>query len=308
MEDPDSGSGELATVRVPASSANLGPGFDVLAVALDLPLVVHAEPYDGHRVVTSGEGAEELPRDDGNLIWQSVRAFCDVYGAQVPEVTLMCENDIPLERGLGSSAAAAVAGLVLARKLTGVAVGDQDVIDLAAQLEGHADNAAAAVLGGLVVAAPTGRARRFDPTRSLRPIVCIPPQRSATSATRGLVPSEVTLENMVGTARRTALVLAGLAGMTAWDPSTMFDEVHEPPRLAAMLESQDLLVAAREAGYGACLSGAGPSVLVITETGDAAAAERLRDVAGADWRIEPLGWDRSGASSDHQVGSAPDLK
>ncbi|HSK95681.1 MAG TPA: hypothetical protein VK891_03610, partial [Euzebyales bacterium] len=183
----------LAKVRVPASSANLGPGFDVLAVALDLPLAVHATPHDGRRVVTSGLGAGELPDDDTNLVWRSVRAFCDVYGADVPDVTLHCENEIPLERGLGSSAAAAVAGLVLARSLTGVAVSDQDLIDLAAQLEGHADNAAAAVLGGLVVAGPTGRARRFDPVRTLRPLVGIPPQRSSTSATRGLVPSQVAL-------------------------------------------------------------------------------------------------------------------
>jgi homoserine kinase len=306
MQDPDSGSDALATVRVPASSANLGPGFDVLAVALDLPLVVHARPYNGRRVVTSGQGAQELPHDDGNLIWRSVRAFCDVYGAEVPQVTLHCENDIPLERGLGSSAAAAVAGLVLARELTGVAVGDQDVIDLATQLEGHADNAAAAVMGGLVVAGRTGRARRFDPVRSLRPLVGIPPQRSATSATRGLVPSEVTLETMVRTVRRTTLVLAGLAGLTAWDPSTMLDEVHEPPRLATMTESRDLLVAARGAGFGACLSGAGPSVLVIAATDDTAAVENLRDVAAADWRIEPLAWDRSGACNDQPVGSVPD--
>jgi homoserine kinase len=241
----------LAKVRVPASSANLGPGFDVLAVALDLPLVVRAVPHDGRRVVTSGLGADEVPHDDSNLVWRSVRAFCDVYGADVPDVTLLCENEIPLERGLGSSAAAAVAGLVLARTLTDVAVSDQDLVDLAAQLEGHADNAAAAVLGGLVVAGPTGRARRFDPARSLRPLVGIPPQRSSTSEARSLVPSEVTLETMVATARRTALVLAGLAGMTAWDPATMVDEVHEPARLATMPDSLELLAAARDAGYGA---------------------------------------------------------
>jgi homoserine kinase len=290
-------------VRVPASSANLGPGFDVLAVALDLTLTVAARPHDGVRVMTSGEGAGDVPDDESNLVWQSVRAFCDVYGADVPDVTLHCENDIPLERGLGSSAAAAVAGLVLARELTGVAVGDQDIIDLATQLEGHADNAAAAVLGGLVVAGPTGRARRFDPARNLRPVVCIPPERSATSMTRGLLPADVSLETMVGTARRTALVLAGLTGLTAWDPSTMLDEVHEPPRLQAMSGSSELVTAARKAGYGACLSGAGPSVLVLAPTDDTDVADTLREVAGADWRIELLRWDRAGARRDEPVGS-----
>lgn len=290
-------------VRVPASSANLGPGFDVLAVALDMTLTVEARPHDGPRVVTSGEGAGDVPDDDSNLIWQGVRAFCDVYGAEMPDVTLHCDNDIPLERGLGSSAAAAVAGLVLARELTGVAVGDQDIIDLAAQLEGHADNAAAAVLGGLVVAGPTGRARRFDPIRNLRPIVCIPPERSATSMARGLLPTEVTLETMVVTARRTALVLAGLTGLTAWDPSTMLDQVHEPPRLETMIGSKELITTAREAGYGACLSGAGPSVLLLAQTDDVGVADAVREVVGADWRVELLRWDRAGARREGSVGS-----
>jgi homoserine kinase len=296
--------GDRVRVRVPASSANLGPGFDVLAVALDLTLAVQARPHDGSRVVTSGEGAGDLPDDDSNLVWQSVQAFCDVYGADLPDITLHCDNDIPLERGLGSSAAAAVAGLVLARELTGVAVGDQDIIDLAAQLEGHADNAAAAVLGGLVVAGPTGRARRFEPTRNLRPVVCIPPERSATTMTRGLLPSEVSLDTMVGTARRTALVLAGLTGMTAWDPSTMTDEVHEPPRLEIMPRSRELVTAARDAGYGACLSGAGPSVLIFAPSDDTDVDTTVREVVGADWRIELLHWDRAGARRDEPATSA----
>lgn len=294
----------LVTVRVPASSANLGPGFDVLAVALDLALVVHAHPHDGRRVVAAGEGAGEVPDDDRNLIWQSVRAFCDVFGAQVPEVTLHCDNHIPLARGLGSSSAAAVAGLVLARALTDMSVADQDIIDIATQLEGHADNAAAAVLGGLVVAGPTGRARRFEPTRSLRPIVCIPPERSSTKETRGLVPSEVSLETMVGTVRRTALVLAGLAGLAAWDPAAMADEVHEPPRLRTMAGSRDVLAAARAAGYGACLSGAGPTVLVLADSDDTGVEATLRAATGDDWRVEPLHWDRAGARRDHEVSAA----
>lgn len=296
MQAQDGGSEEaLATVRVPASSANLGPGFDVLAVAVDLALLVHARPREERRVVARGEGYDDVPDDDRNLVWQGVRAFCDVYGCDVPDVTLHCDNDIPLQRGLGSSSAAAVAGLVLARVVTGVSVSDQDVIDLATQLEGHADNAAAAVLGGLVVAGPTGGARRFEPTRALRPVVCVPPDRSATSETRGLMPVGVRLETMVGTARRTALVLAGLAGFMAWDPSVMVDEVHEPPRLEVMTASREVLQAARGAGYGACLSGAGPSVLVLAETDDTDVVDRLRDAAGDGWRIEALQWDRAGA-------------
>lgn len=304
MPSDDSQADALVSVRVPASSANLGPGFDVLAVALDLSLVVHARPHEGRRVVAGGEGAGEVPGDDNNLIWRSVRAFCDVFGAEVPDVTLHCDNDIPLARGLGSSSAAAVAGLVMARVLTDTAVADQDIIDIATQLEGHADNAAAAVLGGLVVAGPTGGARRFEPTRNLRPVVCIPPNHSSTDESRGLLPSEVSLETMVGTARRTALVLAGLAGFAAWDPAAMIDEVHEPARLRAMAGSRDVLAAARAAGYGACLSGAGPTVLVLADSDDTEVEGMLTAAAADDWRVEPLHWDRAGARRDHEVSAA----
>jgi homoserine kinase len=301
MSTQDSEAGALVTVRVPASSANLGPGFDVLAVALSLSLVVHARPYDGRRVSAEGEGARDVPDDDGNLIWRSVRAFCDVYGAEMPDISLHCENEIPLARGLGSSSAAAVAGLVVARALTEMPVADQDIIDIATQLEGHADNAAAAVLGGLVVAGPTGRARRFEPTRSLRPVVCIPPDRSSTDETRGLLPSEVPLETMTSTARGTALVLAGLAGLAAWDPAVMVDDVHEPPRLRTMAGSRDVIAAARAAGYGACLSGAGPTVLVIADNDDTEVEAMLQAATGDDWQVEPLRWDRAGARRDHEV-------
>ncbi|CAN5880909.1 homoserine kinase [soil metagenome] len=290
-------------VSVPASSANLGPGFDILAVALDLALQVRAEPYDGRRVVCVGEGAEDLPGDDGNLIWRAVRAFCDAHGVGVPQVTLHCDSQIPLERGLGSSAAAAVAGVTLARRLTGVPAADQELIELAALLEGHADNAAAAVLGGLVVAGPDGTAHRFDPTRSLRPVMCIPDQRASTTVARGLVPTEVPIATMVDTARRTALVLAGLAGMATWDPTVMTDVVAEPPRLTAMAGSRRLVEAARDTGYGACLSGAGPSVLVIVAHDDRDAAGWLRDLAGHDWRVVEVQWDRTGARAETRIGT-----
>jgi len=304
MESRDEQPSSLAQVRVPASSANLGPGFDVLAVALDLPLVVRAVRRDGSRVVAAGEGANDVPDDDSNLVWRGVRAFCDVFASDVPDVTLHCQNSIPLERGLGSSAAAVVAGLVLGRTITGAPVADQDLIDLAAQLEGHADNAAAAVLGGLVVAGPTGSARRFEPTRGLRPIVCIPTDRLATSTARGLLPTNVPLEMLVTTMRRTALVLAGLAGMSAWDPTAMTDDVHEPPRLDVMKGSKELVQAARDAGYGACLSGAGPTVLVLAEPDDSAVVDRLRTVVDDGWRIEPVRWDRAGARGQDSTSAA----
>lgn len=294
------GTGHEVRVRVPASSANLGPGFDVLAAAVDLHIAVLATRFDGRRVVAAGEGTADVPDGDDNLIWQAMCAFCDAHGVAVPQVTLHCDNQIPLQRGLGSSAAAAVAGLALARRLTGTQVGNQVLIDLAAEMEGHADNAAAAVLGGLVVAGG-GPARRFEPSRSLRPILCVPDARAATSAARRLLPAGVAMPTVVETVRRSTLVLAGLAGFAAWDPSVMRDAIHEPPRLEAMPGSQHLVDAAREAGFAACLSGAGPAVLVVVPSDDHVTAERLAAIAGDGWRVEPLRWDRAGARVDVRV-------
>lgn len=294
------GASAPVTVRVPASSANLGPGFDVLAVALDLTLRVTAVPYDGRRVVASGEGAGDLEEGDTNLVWRAMVAFCAAHEVAVPDVTLRCDNQIPLERGLGSSAAAAVAGLALGRRLTGVSIGNHDLIDQATALEGHPDNAAAAVLGGLVVAGE-GPARRFEPSRNLRPIVCIPTERSSTAIARALVPEQVPLPTMVRVARGTALVLAGLAGLAAWDPTSMRDAVHEPPRLAAVPGTRRLIEAVRADGLASCLSGAGPSALVVVPSDDGTAVDRIAAVAGAGWRVVAADWDRAGARIDHPV-------
>lgn len=301
--DPPAGqAGGAVRVRVPASSANLGPGFDVLAAAIDLPLEVTAVPYAGRRVMAVGEGDGDVACGDDNLIWRALLAFCATHAVDVPDVTLRCDNHIPLQRGLGSSAAAAVAGLALARHVTGVAVGDRDLIDHATELEGHPDNAAAAVLGGIVVAGH-GAARRFEPSRSLRPVVCVPSQRSSTAAARGLVPADVPLATMVDSVRRTALVLAGLTGMSAWDPTSMRDTVHEPPRLAAMTPSRRLVDEVRDAGHGACLSGAGPSVLVILAADDPGAVGWLARAAGDGWRVVPTAWDRAGVRVEESVGA-----
>ena len=280
-------------VSVPASSANLGPGFDALAVALDLPLSAWTVRRERRHVVTEGEGAGELPDGDSNLVWQALSAWCQRAAVAVPDVTLRIRSAIPLERGLGSSAAAAVAGATIARALVGGG-GDGEVVDLAATLEGHPDNAAAAVYGGLVACAG-GRVVRLGVTDLLRPIVCLPEGRQSTAVARGLLPDTVPLAAAAANGARTALVLAGLAGAVAWDPGAMVDAIHEPARLAAMPATGRLVGALRAAGVGACLSGAGPSVLAVVASGDERGLATVRDAAGDGWRVLPLAWDRSGA-------------
>ena len=288
-------SADTVTVEVPASSANLGPGFDALAIALDVPLTVTAGPRLDDRVIAAGLGAGELPTDDRNLIWRGVLAYCERFGADAPDVTLLADNAIPLERGMGSSAAAAVAGVALGRALTHAGGSDDDLIDLAAALEGHPDNAAAAVLGGLVVCAD-GHARRLEPSPVLRPVLCIPDSRQSTASARGVLPESVSLADAAANGARTAMVLAGLSGAVAWEPAILHDVLHEPPRFAVMQESGRVVHALREQGVGACLSGAGPTVLAIVQTDDVRAADIVSSVAGEGWDVRPASWHRRGAS------------
>ncbi|MFO8076943.1 MAG: homoserine kinase [Egibacteraceae bacterium] len=286
---------DIVGVEVPASTANLGPGFDTLAAAVDLRLTAWTTDREDRRVIAAGEGAEELPSDDDNLVWQALLAYCERFDAAVPEVSLRAHSAIPLERGLGSSSAAAVAGVALARALTRAGGSDQDLIDLAGELEGHPDNAAAAVIGG-VVAVVDGRAHRFEPSPGLRPVVCIPTERQSTSDARGLLPAVVPFAEAAATAGRAALTLAGLTGAAALRPEAMHDVLHEPARFEAMPDSGALVTRLREDGMAACLSGAGPSVLAVVGVRDARAAERVAALAGQGWQVHPAAWDRAGAA------------
>ena len=281
-------------VEVPASSANLGPGFDALAAALDVPLVVETIDRQAQRVVAEGLGAGELPTDDGNLIWRGVLGYCNRFGVEVPDVSVRADNAIPLERGMGSSAAAAVAGVTLARALVGLG-SDAELIDLAAELEGHPDNAAAALLGGIVVCAE-GLARRLEPAGTLRPVICIPDTRQSTTAARGVLPDSVSLADAAANGARTAMLLAGLSGALAWEPAVMRDVLHEPSRFGVMPETGRVVSALRDQGIGACLSGAGPSVLAVVGGDDDDAIAAIRHAAGSGWEVRPVGWHRRGAS------------
>lgn len=286
---------DIVGVEVPASSANLGPGFDAFAVAVDCTLTARTSDRGDLRVRTEGHGAEELPTGDENLVWRAFVAYCQRFDVAVPDISLLVHNAIPLERGMGSSAAAAVAGVALGRAVSRAGGRDADLIELAARLEGHADNAAAAVLGGLVVWAD-GRARRLQPTPALRPVLCVPVTRQPTEAARRMLPAQVPLGVAAANGARAAVVLAGLSGGMAWDPAAMTDELHEPERLAAMPGSAALVGALREAGVGACLSGAGPSVLAIVASADDAPVAAVRDLAGGAFGVRPLGWNLAGAA------------
>ncbi|MGV9215473.1 homoserine kinase [Micromonospora sp. RB23] len=282
-------------VRVPATSANLGPGFDALGLALGLYDDLAAEVSSGGvRVAVSGQGAGELPDDDQHLVVRAMRATFDVLGAQPSGLSVECVNRIPQARGLGSSSAAIVAGVLLARAL--VADGerrldDPAVLRLAAEIEGHPDNVAPCLLGGFTLAwTETGGARAVSlpVADAVRPTVFVPSERGLTATARAALPATVPHADAALTAGRAALLVHALTSdPTLLLPATL-DRLHQDYRAAGMPGTSSLVSALREAGVAAVVSGAGPSVLAFGEP--PAGLD-----AGTDWQIWKLPIDVSGA-------------
>lgn len=288
------------TVRVPATSANLGPGFDSLGLALDLwDDVVVTAGGEGVEVTVTGEGAGAVPADARHLVVRAVHRALDALGEPHPGLRLSCTNRIPHGRGLGSSAAAVVAGLLAGRAL--VADGrqrlpDDQLLALASEMEGHPDNAAACLLGGLTLAWSDGtgvHAVRLEPRPDLRATVLVPGSQLATETARGLLPVSVPHADAAHAAGRAALLVAALTG--AADEGLLLpateDRLHQDYRAAAMPATAELVRTLRAAGHPAVVSGAGPTVLVL-DTGLGAELE-----APAGWRLLPLDVARDGAGA-----------
>ena len=256
------------TVRVPATSANLGPGFDCFGLALDLCNEVTVDTEAEPGVTWEGEGADELPTDGTDMASRAIADAAQRPGFSLPAFALHGTNRIPLERGLGSSAAAAVAGAAIGYVLAGVPAADavEAAFDNAAVLEGHADNAAAAVYGGFTVVAG-GIARRLDPHPSLAPVVLVPEERLATSAARDVLSPTVSREDAVFNVGQAALTVIAFTRDPTLLIDALRDRLHEDARAALMPGSADLLKELRSRQVPACLSGAGPSVLAFDSDG-----------------------------------------
>lgn len=260
------------SVSVPATSANLGPGFDSLGLALSLRDELTASVADDGLVVeVEGVGAEQVPRDESHLVVTAMRAGFEAMHASPPGLRLSCRNRIPHARGMGSSSAAIVAGLCLARALVAggrLLMDDDAVFELAAQMEGHPDNVAPAFFGGFVISgAEAGRHwavnSAVDPRVSA--VVFIPPEPVSTSAARGLLPDSVPHADAAANAGRAALLVAGLASRPEMLPLATRDFLHQSYRRSAMPDSLALVESLRADGHAAIISGAGPTVLTFTD-------------------------------------------
>lgn len=298
-------------VRVPATSANLGPGYDTLGLALGLHDSVSARvTASGLSVSVTGEGAGDVAdAGEKHLIVRAMRATFDSLGAaQPPGIELRCVNRIPHGRGLGSSAAAICAGILAARALAGAPAGPDDALPLASDLEGHPDNVAPCLYGGLTVAwlsDGTARAVRLDPLPEVTPVVFIPSNPVSTEMARGLLPEKVAHADAAANAGRAALLVAALTVRPGVLMDATEDRLHQDYRAPAMPATIDLLRRLRETGVPAVVSGAGPSVLAFPFTGDdLGELDSTAKGTGIDWRITPLDVDRQGAEVSPAASSA----
>ncbi|TCC42814.1 homoserine kinase [Kribbella capetownensis] len=254
-------------VRVPATSANLGPGFDTFGLALTLydDLVV-TPAGSGVTVEVTGSGEGEVPLDESHLVVRSIRAGLEALGVPVPGFTLRCENRIPHGRGLGSSSAAIVGGLAAAYGLAGVPVDRDRIVVLANEIEGHPDNVAAAALGGFTIAwteGDVGRAIRLDPVDGLAAVAYVPDNRVLTKEARGLLPGVVSHIDASANAGKAALLVAAMTTRPELLLIATEDRLHQEYREPAMPESLALVHKLRGSGLAAIVSGAGPTVAVL---------------------------------------------
>jgi homoserine kinase len=305
-------------VRAPATSANLGPGFDALGLALALYDVVEARVTPGGLAIeVSGEGSDTADTGEQHLVVRAMRAGFGLLGGQPPGISLRCVNAIPHSRGLGSSAAAIVAGVLAARGLAsarGLAedaaarLPDDAVFRLAVELEGHPDNVAACLAGGLTIAwtvrrgagsPAVPRLAKLAVLDGIHSVVCVAQDVLSTETARRALPDTVPHADAAANAGRSALLIAGLTSV----PEVLFDAtedfLHQRYRAAVMPATADLLHRLREAGLPAVVSGAGPAVLVLAGPGLKTSSDLVDSIAketGIPWRISPLGVDRHGAT------------
>ncbi len=297
--------GRAVTVKVPATTANLGPGLDTLGLALAIydELEVRVRPEPGAFVEVHGVGEGEVPTDESNLVVQSIRYVFDAYQQPMPGLTLVAQNVIPHGRGLGSSGAAIVSGIMAARGLLdGIVEIDSDaLLRLATELEGHPDNVAPALFGGLTIAwtgSDGPRHKKLMVHRGVSPLVVVPEATMSTKLARSLQPESVPHEDAIFNVSRSALLIAALIQSPELLLAATEDRLHQNYRASAMKQTDDLIRELRAQGLPAVVSGAGPSVLVLAS--DPAqrlvAAELVDGFPGAPWKALMPAVDFKGAT------------
>lgn len=267
--------GTSVTVTVPGSSANLGPGFDTLGLAVAIYDTIEVEVTAiGLEVEIFGEGAEDLPRNASNLVVKAITAGLSAAGANAPGLRVRCTNNIPQSRGLGSSAAAAAGGVIAGNVLAGSPLDNDEVVQLASAFEGHPDNAAASVLGGAVVSwtdvpvdgrsEPTYRAVGLDVHPEILATAIVPDFHASTHAVRKVLPEQVTHVDARFNVSRVAVMTVALQHRPELLAEGTRDRLHQPYRSDVLPVTAEWVNRLRNRGYAAYLSGAGPTIMVLS--------------------------------------------
>ncbi|MGN6127598.1 MAG: homoserine kinase [Humibacter sp.] len=297
--------GTSVLVKVPATSANLGPGFDTLGLALALydQLTVTVRDQPGATVEVHGVGEGEVPTDESNLVVRSIAHTFNAVGIPLPGLDLVAHNSIPHGRGLGSSGAAIVSGILAAKGLLDgiVELSPQRLLTLATELEGHPDNVAPALFGGLTIAWMSGAGpqhKKLMVHRGVSPLVFVPEHVMSTALARSLQPTSVPHEDAVFNVSRSALLVAALVQSPELLLAATEDKLHQNYRAKAMPETDRLISALRDEGFPAVVSGAGPSILVLCSdpAQRLAAAELVAERSETTWQPLLLAVDFLGAT------------
>lgn len=261
----------MVRVQVPATTANLGPGFDCLGMALQLYNSVEMSlTSSGLSIEVQGEGSPDIPRDENNMVYQAALRVFKLVGNKPAGLRLKLINNIPVSRGLGSSSAAIVGGMIAANILSGNTLTNKEIINLAYGMEGHPDNLAAAVLGGIVVAVSTEgeiRCQKIPPPKNLQTVVAIPDFTLSTRTAREALPQQIPLSDAAFNLGRVALLVAALftGDINQFGPA-MEDRLHQPYRTSLVPGMKKVFAAAKLAGAkGVALSGAGPAIIAYTD-------------------------------------------
>jgi homoserine kinase len=297
--------GRSVSVKVPATTANLGPGLDTLGLALAIydELEVRVRPEPGAFVEVHGVGEGEVPTDESNLVVQSIAHVFAAYSQPMPGLALVAHNVIPHGRGLGSSGAAIVSGIMAAKGLLEgiVEIDSASLLRLATELEGHPDNVAPALFGGLTIAwtTPVGpQHKKLMVHRGVSPLVAVPETTMSTKLARSLQPLSVPHEDAIFNVSRSALLVAALIQSPELLLAATEDRLHQNYRASAMKETDDLIRVLRAEGMPAVVSGAGPSVLVLGSdpTQRLRAAELVAATTATPWQALMPAVDFKGAT------------
>jgi homoserine kinase len=310
--DSHADGGRSVVVRVPATSANLGPGFDTLGLALSVydELTVTALPEGRLEIDVHGAGSADVPRDASHLVVRAMAYAYEAYGRRMPGVRLRARNVIPHGRGMGSSGAAVVAGLLAAKGLLEgeVEIGADALLRLATELEGHPDNVAPALFGGLTIAwldESGPQHKKLLVHRGVSPLLLVPEFTMSTSLARSLSPLQVPREDAVFNVSRSALLIAALTQSPELLLAATEDKLHQSYRAQAMPETDRVVRELRARGFAAVVSGAGPSILVLADGPGRRleAAEVAASVSDTPWEPLMLAVDVKGGTVKDTEGS-----